>query len=616
VPHLFLMVAVGAFAEAPRPNLYILGIAIDQEGVAGGWAQAGAAQAWKDTIAGTSLEGKIYTVESTGRLYVTDPATGEWQPIGKPEFANVTSLFAAGKGEDARLYALEKDGSLYRINFTDGTWGRVGRQGGWKATIAAAAVTAADGAPLLYTVERGGALYVTSLVTGQFHQVGRPGFGNTRLLYAAGNDRLCTIEQDGSLYRIDARDGTWKKLGASFDWKRTLAGAILDGKLYTTEGDGALYETDLDTGKWTQIGKNEFGSTKFMFATGDHLATIEESGNLYRVAVKTAESIDWFDWCPLELERAFREQGKPLYASIDSRQILGPRATHDEVMRGFAWLASKARAGDIVLVFVDAHGGTDAQKGWGICTADGQTLWGREIKESLYALPCEAIVMVETCGSGGFAHNHPLDIPLPRNVTAVCACSARQSADNQLDLALAEALYGRADFNHDGTVDVDELTRYVRLRYAEWSVGPDGKHVEGSDAPVIVQSKDLAGTTPLTQASPQLVAVSSGDDYWSAVLLGREGDRDSYRLHLLGWSSKAGDPYFRLDRAPRDRLCLPDDGPPLLVEVDGTWKPARLLAQEGEQYRVHLLGLKRDAVVGKAHTRQVFGATVEAAKRN
>ena len=54
-------------------------------------------------------------------LYETNPATGAWKQIGKPEFAKTDYMFATGDS----LYTIER-GNLYRINPVTGTWGAVG----------------------------------------------------------------------------------------------------------------------------------------------------------------------------------------------------------------------------------------------------------------------------------------------------------------------------------------------------------------------------------------------------------------------------------------------------------------------------------------------------------
>ena len=82
----------------------------------------GQAGDWKNTIAGATLNGRIYTVEQSGALYETNPATGIWRQIGKPEFGKTQFMF----GTTSWLYSIE-DGDLYRINPSNGSWGAVGK---------------------------------------------------------------------------------------------------------------------------------------------------------------------------------------------------------------------------------------------------------------------------------------------------------------------------------------------------------------------------------------------------------------------------------------------------------------------------------------------------------
>lgn len=584
------LLSAAAYA-APAEDVYLLGIALDQEGAAGGWAQVGPAGAWKGTVAGTVLDGRLYTVEASGALYVTNLGSGQWQQLGKAEFGDTKFMFAAGE----KLYTIENNGTLYRVNPDDGGWVPLGPVGAWKGTVAGAVL---DGR--LYTVERAGGLWATDLGTGKWQAVGKPEFGKTKHLLAAGN-RLYSIEGDGSLFRIDPADGSWAAVGPAGGWKSTVAGTVMNNQLYTVESNGGLWFTNVRTGDWKEIGKAEFGDTRFMFPAGGFVYTIEGSGSLYRVAVKSGPTVDSYNWCPEEIEKLFREQGKSFYKTLHAKQILGAKATHAAAMDGLGWLRQNAGANDLAVVYVGAHGGTDPTKGWSISTADGAALWGSEVKAELAKLRCPALVLIETCGSGGFGQRHPEDPPVPANVTVLCACSTTETTNNQLDLAVAEALYGRGDFDGNGTVDVDELSQYVERRYKEW--WPDPK-AEGSETPVIVRSAALAGSRPLTKASPALAAVAWQGELWSALVERQGGDR--YHVHFLGWSSRPGEPYFLTDVVGRDAVCLPADGPPLLVRQGDHWQPARLAGRDGAKYSVHYLGKNQDDVVAGDRVRFPF----------
>jgi hypothetical protein len=240
---------------------------------AGSWKAVGKAGDWAGTIAGVALDGRIYTVESSGALYVTEPAAGAWKQVGNKDFANTQFLFAA----IGKLFSIEKDGSLYVISPADGSWKGVGKAGSWVGTIAGVALN-----NKIYTVETSGALYVTDPATGIWKQVGKNDFANTKFLLAAAN-KLFSIETDGSLYAISPADGSWKRLGQVGSWAGTICGIGAGARILTVEASGSLYDTDTASGVWKQLGQPAFAATRFMFPCSGALYTIEKGGSLYQV---------------------------------------------------------------------------------------------------------------------------------------------------------------------------------------------------------------------------------------------------------------------------------------------------------------------------------------------
>jgi hypothetical protein len=318
------------------------------------------------------------------------------------------------------------------------------------------------------------------------------------------------------------------------------------------------------------------------------------------------ETIDSYNWCAEEIDKIFRENSASLFHHLHSRLVLGKEATHAHVLEGLAWLHKSATEKDLVVMYVGAHGGTDPKEGWSFNGADGQAITGHEIKKELGRLSCQVLFLVETCGCGGFARSHKKDGPLPTNVTAICSCGPQQCTDNHLDIAVAEALCGRADFNKDGTIELGELVRYVEERYKEWE--PADKKKAASERPVIVPAKEAPLTLPLTTVSPYLIAVAVEGQWYSALLLKHQGN--TYRVHLLGWSSKPG-PYFLTDKVTRDHVCLATDGTPVMVEQRGEWYPARLVDKEGKRYKVRFVGYEEDELVAARHVQFTFATEPE-----
>jgi hypothetical protein len=560
-----------------KGDVYYLGVALNQHEAPGSWEQVGPQGAWKGTTAGAIFGGKLYSTERNGGLYVTDLKTGKWQAIGKAEFAETRFMVSVGPN----LYTIETSGTLYRVSPVDGTWQQVGPAGKWKQTIAAEALGGR-----IFVIEAGGTLYAFNPQNGNSRKIGPPAFAKTHILFASRSS-LYTIENDGSLYEVSPADGTRTPIGQPGTWKQVFNGTVINEQLFTVEKDGRLYCTDPRTGQHRAVGAAEFGATRFMFPDGEKLYTIETSGNLYRVKSHAGLAIDEWDWCPEEIERLWQTQGAGLSHGFHPRKLLGNGVTKAAIMNGLKWLQDSAGQDDLVVMYLTAHGNTDPRTGWSTGTADDEPLKAPELKNALAQVHSRVLLFLETCESGGFATAHPQgDPPVPPNVTVLCACSPTETAGNPLDIAIGEALYGRADFNHDGIVDLSELIRYVGLRYKE--LWPEGG--EGSNTPVIVRAPSMRGPLALTHTSKALSAVLVRDGFYSALDEGPGQEPNRIKIHVLGQSSRPKDGYFVANSAPRAHMCLETDGPPLLVEQNGAWLPARFVKTEGDTITAILLG--------------------------
>jgi hypothetical protein len=224
--------------------------------------------AWLGTLAGVVSGGRLYTIEASGALYVTDLSKGTWRQVGKPDFANTAFLVDLG----TRLATIEKDGSLYLVNPADGSWRRSGRARDWAGTTAAAVL---DGR--LYTTEASGALYVTDPEAGTWQALGKPEYKGTRQMFALGG-RLLTIGADGSLYAVSPADGGWTRVGSSGEWRNVLAGTVAGGSICTIEADGALYATDPQAGARRRLGPAP--GTLLLFGRDEQLVTLDMTGSL------------------------------------------------------------------------------------------------------------------------------------------------------------------------------------------------------------------------------------------------------------------------------------------------------------------------------------------------
>jgi hypothetical protein len=226
---------------------------------------------WKDTIALTTYNDRLYSVEKNGALYETDLSNGKWRQLGKPDFVNTRHIFAVNES----LYTIEADGTFYRVSPADGSWAKVGQAGAWKNTLAG---TVWNGR--IYTIEINGALYETNPGTGVWKQIGKAEFAGTRYLFSSGSS-LYTIEDNG-LYKVSTVDGRWSRVGTAEDWGGTRAAAVIGYRLYNCS-KGAIYETKLTNGQWVTIGKTGFADTTILFESGLRLYAIDSDGSLYSI---------------------------------------------------------------------------------------------------------------------------------------------------------------------------------------------------------------------------------------------------------------------------------------------------------------------------------------------
>jgi hypothetical protein len=332
----------------------------------------------------------------------------------------------------------------------------------------------------------------------------------------------------------------------------------------------------------------------FLFATPLSLQATgpaKKAGDLYLVGIGQEEG---WKFLPEGIERVLRDQGKDVYRKVHTRVLTGAKATRKELLAGLHWMAENARAEDLAVVFIACHGR---------CTPAGESVFAtragdvrpRDIKQVLAKLPCHAIVVNDACCSGNWPKELPGD-PMPPNVTALCCCLSTQGSGVEFDITLFEALYGKADFNKDGFVDLDEVIKYCSLRI---------KEVQGGKlVPVMHRAKNLKNNPVLTKATSELVGVVHEGEVFSALIEKQDGD--TYHVRVIGFNDRPG-PFSIPRKFSRDDLLLPKDGAALMVEKDGAWRPARLVGREKEGYKVRYLGPQAgEEVVPAGRVRHLF----------
>ncbi|WP_425614775.1 hypothetical protein NA78x_004654 [Anatilimnocola sp. NA78] len=334
----------------------------------------------------------------------------------------------------------------------------------------------------------------------------------------------------------------------------------------------------------------------FAFVTGTTLAFAQEEpakgkliflGVAYDEAPPQGQTVDHYNYAPDNFANLFKAQAKDLFSEIKVDTLKGGSATRAAVAGKLRGLQKVAKAEDTVFLYWGTHGGSD-RRGWAANLPGGGNVLGTEIKTELGKLPCSAIVVISTCGSGGFVYSGPQQMDLPPNVAALCACRRQQGTNNELDVSLLEALAGFGDRNRDGQVTIREALEYVPGRYN--SITRDYEKTADLQ-PVTGHGNDVLLRRPLTKTADTHVAVEYQGKWYGATILERQAD--SVKVRYLGWdwSNPRGTYAFADETVSLERVNFPDSGRAAAeVEWNGTWYPAKVLARSNEGIRIHYVG--------------------------
>ena len=296
-------------------------------------------------------------------------------------------------------------------------------------------------------------------------------------------------------------------------------------------------------------------------------------------------TVDDYNYAPDNFSRLFQELSMDLFREIKVETLKGRAATRQAVMNRLRGLKTQVKSDDVVFVYWGTHGETNNRE-WSAGLPGNGKILGSEIKAELAQLACPAIVVISTCGSGGFIRPTPRKVELPTNVAAFCACRRKQSTNNELDVTLLEALSGFGDANSDGHVTVKEAFQYVPRRYRKLIKDAEGAETE----PVLEFASGFPVDRALAKVNEKRVAVAYDGVWYGAHFL--ENANNKAKVRFLGWdSTSTRGPYaFPDSEAKPDSIDLPGGFPPVEVEWNGTWYPATVIERRGTQLHIHYVG--------------------------
>jgi len=184
--------------------------------------------------------------------------------------------------------------------------------------------------------------------------------------------------------------------------------------------------------------------------------------------------------------RLFREQGKHLYRTVDARVLINQEATGDNIRSTLSQLAGQMAPQDVFVLYLAGHGASFDREyhfiPWdAVYTSTAalrkKSLTNEQFRELLAKIPAaKTVILLDTCSSGGFGKQEGRGINEKDAIDRLSRLTGRAmiaaTADDKMAIegegghgaftyALLEGLRGKADRNHNNSVEVRELADYV-----------------------------------------------------------------------------------------------------------------------------------------------------------
>ena len=212
-----------------------------------------------------------------------------------------------------------------------------------------------------------------------------------------------------------------------------------------------------------------------------------------------------------------KKGGSRLFRKVEERVLTDTRATRREILKGLEWMKSQMTQRDVGLVFFAGHGAKDVNGVFYLvpveCDPEELSVSGvseDQIKRYCQSIPGRLILLLDACHTGamggdkrrsleGLTDNLVRDLVTDDyGVTVMCSAMGREYAQEEeswghgaFTLALIEGLQGKADYDHDGTVYLNELDLYVAERV---------KGLTGGAQHPVTQKPTTMRSFPLTKA--------------------------------------------------------------------------------------------------------------------
>ncbi len=189
------------------------------------------------------------------------------------------------------------------------------------------------------------------------------------------------------------------------------------------------------------------------------------------------------------LRRAFLAHSRALFRGVEAKLLIDGQATRAKILAELRRLAAVVKNGDIAVVFYAGHGDYQREGQLYLIPADADVrdlkrtgISGEELKRAIGELPCTTMLILDACYAGSFDVKKRKTRALPEPGNAVlrelvydaglvvfCGADKDREANEEngkgfFTQALVEGLSGKADYDGDGLVELDDLKSYVTKR--------------------------------------------------------------------------------------------------------------------------------------------------------
>jgi WD40 repeat protein len=204
-------------------------------------------------------------------------------------------------------------------------------------------------------------------------------------------------------------------------------------------------------------------------------------------AVKDAEAI----------AKTYSKNSLPLFNKVEVKLLTDQQATRRDILQGLTWLRRQMTQNDVAVISFAGHGAKDSDGTFYLLPIDGDLddllttgVPGDQIKRTLAGIPGRFILLLDACHSGAVdgekrRAGDSLTDDLVRDlvtddygVIVMCSAMGREFALESptvehgfFTLALVEGLNGKADYNLDSLIHLNEIDLYVTDRVKVLSEG-------------------------------------------------------------------------------------------------------------------------------------------------